>query len=189
MCVIARETSFTFKGKSVKIERIGRDLGVRYVLEGSIQKFGDQIRITVQLIDAKNGHHLWAEKYDRELKDIFAMKDEITMKIATVLQVKLTDGEGANWGPETESFEAYIKTMQSLEHFKAFTPDDNILARRKKPLRWIRIFRQQRKCLPGPFLWMGLLVRVKHLKNPSNRPLNWRKRFLTGETAMQAHIS
>ena len=131
MFVIARESSFTFKGKSVQIQEIGRELGVRYVLEGSIQKFGDQIRITAQLIDATNGHHLWAEKYDRELKDIFAMKDEITMKIATVLQVKLTEGESANWGPETESFEAYIKVMQSLEHFRAFTPDDNILSRQK----------------------------------------------------------
>jgi adenylate cyclase len=131
MFVISRESSFTFKGKSVQIQEIGRELGVRYVLEGSIQKFGDQIRITVQLIDATNGHHLWAEKYDRELKDIFAMKDEITMKIATVLQVKLTDGEMANWGPETESFEAYIKAMQSVEHFRAFTPDDNILSRQK----------------------------------------------------------
>ena len=131
MFVIARESSFTFKGKSVNIQVIGRDLGVRYVLEGSIQKFGDQIRITAQLIDATNGHHLWAEKYDRELKDIFAMRDEITMKIATVLQVKLTEGESANWGPETESFEAYIKVMQSLEHFRAFTPDGNILSRQK----------------------------------------------------------
>jgi adenylate cyclase len=131
MFVIARESSFTFKGKSVNIQVIGRDLGVRYVLEGSIQKFGDRIRITAQLIDATNGYHLWAEKYDRELKDIFAMKDEITMKIATVLQVKLTEGESANWGPETKSFEAYIKVMQSWEHFRAFTPDDNILSRQK----------------------------------------------------------
>ena len=131
MFVISRESSFTFKGKSLQIQEIGRELGVRYVLEGSIQKFGDQIRITAQLIDATNGHHLWAEKYDRELKDIFAMKDEITMKIATVLQVKLTDGEMANWGPETESFEAYIKAMQSWEHFRAFTPDGNILSRQK----------------------------------------------------------
>ncbi len=131
MFVIARESSFTFKGKSVNIQVIGRDLGVRYVLEGSIQKFGDRIRITAQLIDATNGYHLWAEKYDRELKDIFAMKDEITMKIATVLQVKLTEGESANWGPETKSFEAYIKVRQSWEHFRAFTPDDNILSRQK----------------------------------------------------------
>jgi adenylate cyclase len=131
MFVIARESSFTFKGKSLKIQSIGRDLGVRYVLEGSIQKFGDQIRITAQLIDATSGHHLWAEKYDRELKDIFTMRDEITMKIAAALQVKLTEGAAANWGPETKSVEAYIKMMQSLEHFKAFTPDGNILARQK----------------------------------------------------------
>jgi adenylate cyclase len=114
-----------------KIQEIGRELGVRYVLEGSFQKFGDQIRITAQLVDAANGHHLWAEKYDRELKDIFSMRDEITIKITNALQVKLTDGESANWGPETESFEAYIKMMQSLEHFRAFTPDDNILSRQK----------------------------------------------------------
>lgn len=131
MFVVARESSFTFKGKSVKIKEIGRDLGVRYVLEGSIQKFGDQVRITAQLIDAKNDHHLWAEKYDRELKDIFAMRDEIAMKIAAALQVKLTEGESANWGPETESIEAYIKVLESLEHFKAFTSDDNILSRQK----------------------------------------------------------
>jgi len=131
MFVVARESSFTFKGKSLKIQEIGRDLGVRYVMEGSIQKFGDQIRITAQLIDATNGHHLWAEKYDRELKDIFAMRDEITMKIAAALQVKLTEGESANWGPETKSFAAYIKVLQSVEHFNAFTPDDNILARQK----------------------------------------------------------
>ena len=131
MFVIARESSFTFKGKSVKIQEVGRELGVRYVLEGSIQKFGDQVRITAQLIDATNGYHLWAEKYDRELKDIFAMRDEITMKITNALQVKLTDGESANWGPETKSVEAYIKLMQSIEHFRAFSPDDNILSRQK----------------------------------------------------------
>ncbi len=131
MFVVARESSFIFKGRSVKIQEIGRDLGVRYVLEGSIQKFGDQVRITAQLIDAQNDHHLWAGKYDRELKDIFAMRDEITIKIAAALQVKLTEGEAANWGPETKSMEAYIKVMQSLEHFKAFSPHGNLLARHK----------------------------------------------------------
>jgi adenylate cyclase len=131
MLVIARESSFTYKGKSLKVQEIGRDLGVQYVLEGSIQKFGEQLRITAQLIDAANGHHLWAEKYDRELKDIFAMRDEITLKIANALQVKLTHGEMANWGPETDSFEAYIKTMQSWEHFNRLTPDDNILSRQR----------------------------------------------------------
>ena len=89
------------------------------------------MRITAQLIDATNGYHLWAQKYDRELKDIFEMRDEIAIKITNALQVQLTEGESANWGPETKSVEAYIKLMQSLEHFKAFTPDDNILSRQK----------------------------------------------------------
>jgi adenylate cyclase len=131
MFVIARESSFTFKGRSVKVQEVGRELGVRYVLEGSIQKFGEQVRITAQLVDATNGYHLWAEKYDRELNDIFAMRDEITMKITSALQVKLTDGESANWGPETKSVEAYIQLMQAVEHFRAFSPDDNILSRQK----------------------------------------------------------
>jgi adenylate cyclase len=129
--VIARESSFTYKGKTLKVQEIGRDLGVRYILEGSIQKFGERIRITAQLIDATNGHHLWAEKYDRELKDIFAMRDEITLKIANALQVKLTYGEMANWGSPTPSVEAYIKTLQSWEHFNRLTPDDNILSRQR----------------------------------------------------------
>jgi adenylate cyclase len=131
MLVIARESSFTYKGKSAKIQDVGRDLAVRYVLEGSIQKFGDQLRITAQLIDATNGHHLWAEKYDRELKDIFAMRDEIILKIADALQVKLAEGETGEWGIRTDKFEVYLKVAQSLEHFRRFTPDDNILARQK----------------------------------------------------------
>jgi TolB-like protein/class 3 adenylate cyclase/Flp pilus assembly protein TadD len=132
MFVIARESSFTYKGKSVKIQEVGRDLGVRYVLEGSIQKSGDRIRITAQLIDAANGHHLWVEKYDRDLKNLFALKDEITMEIALALQVKLTEGEWARtWGAQTDNFETYIKVKQSLEHFRRFTPDDNILSRQK----------------------------------------------------------
>jgi len=132
MFVIARESSFTYKGKSVKTQEVGRDLGVRYVLEGSIQKSGDRIRITVQLIDAANGHHLWAEKYDRNFTDIFALKDEITKEIAIALQTKLTEGEWlSGWGGITNNFDAWLKVKQSLEHFRRFTPDDNILSRKK----------------------------------------------------------
>ena len=133
MFVIARESSFTYKDKSVKIQEIGRDLGVQYVLEGSVQKFGDRVRITAQLIDAQNSRHLWANKYDRQLKEIFVLKDEITKKITIALQVKLTEGEGEkrqNWS-ETHSFEAYIKLNQALEYYRRFTPNDNILSRQK----------------------------------------------------------
>jgi adenylate cyclase len=132
MFVIARESSFTYKGKSVKTQEVGRNLGVRYVLEGSIQKSGNRIRISAQLIDAKNGHHLWAEKFDKDLQDIFKLQDDVIKKIAMALEIKLTEGEWLpRWGGITDSFEAYIKVRQSLEHFRRFTPDDNIISRQK----------------------------------------------------------
>jgi TolB-like protein/class 3 adenylate cyclase len=89
--VIARISTFTYKGKPVKVQKVAEDLGVRYVLEGSVQRSADRVRITAQLIDAITGHHLWSERYDRELKDIFTLQDEITMKIINALQVELTE--------------------------------------------------------------------------------------------------
>jgi TolB-like protein len=93
--VIARNSTFTYKGKPVKVQQVGRELGVRYILEGSVRKSGRQIRITAQLIDATTGNHLWAERYDRELKNIFVVQDEITKNIIMAMQVKLTEGEQA----------------------------------------------------------------------------------------------
>ena len=93
--VIASQSTFTYKGKPVKIQQVGEDLGVRYVLEGSVQRSGDTLRVTAQLIDATTGHHLWSERYDREMKGIFALQDDITMKVITALQVKLMEGEHA----------------------------------------------------------------------------------------------
>jgi adenylate cyclase len=89
MFVIARNSTFIYKGKSVNVHQVGRELGVKYVLEGSVRKAGKRVRITAQLIDATTGHHLWAERYDRDLEDIFAIQDEITLKILKALQVKL----------------------------------------------------------------------------------------------------
>ena len=86
-------TTFTYKGKPVKVKQVAEDLGVRYVLEGSVRKAEDRLRITAQLIDALKGHHLWAERYDRDLKNLFDLQDEITKNILTALQVKLTEGE------------------------------------------------------------------------------------------------
>ena len=94
--VIARNSTFTYKGKPVKVKQVSEELGVRYVLEGSVQRSGDRVRITAQLIDALTGHHLWAERYERDLKDLFALQDEVTMKILTAMQVKLTEGEEAS---------------------------------------------------------------------------------------------
>jgi adenylate cyclase len=91
--VIARNSSFVYKGRAVDIKQIGRELGVRYVLEGSVRKAGGKVRITVQLIDAVSGVHLWADRYDRDLSDIFALQDEITVHVVSAVQPKLLQAE------------------------------------------------------------------------------------------------
>jgi TolB-like protein/class 3 adenylate cyclase len=95
LAVVARNSAFTYKNRAVKIPDVGRELGVRYVLEGSVRKVGDQVRITAQLVDAVAGHHLWAERYDRELNDVFGVQDEISQKIVIALKVTLTAEEEA----------------------------------------------------------------------------------------------
>ena len=116
--VIARNSTFTYKEKPVKVQQVAEELGISYVLEGSVRKAGNRIRITAQLVDAITGHHLWAERYDRDLKDIFAIQDEITMKIVTALQVELTEGEQARlYGKGTENLEAYTKFLRAQKYF------------------------------------------------------------------------
>jgi len=128
--VIARNSTFFYKTKPVKIRQVAENLGVRYVLEGSFRKAGDRVRVTAQLIDAITGHHLWAECYERELKDIFALQDEITMKIITALQVKLTEAEQARLlAKGTDNLEAYLKLLQGREHVYRFNKENNALAR------------------------------------------------------------
>ena len=127
--VIARNSTFTYKGKAVKVQQVAQELGVRYVLEGSVQKSGDRVRINAQLIDAPTGHHLWAESYDRVLEDIFAIQDDITIKLMEVLQVKLLPKESfRHYEGRTEKINAYIKFLQGLEYFFRMTDADNIHA-------------------------------------------------------------
>jgi len=129
--VIARNSTFTYKGKPVKVNQVAEELGVRYVLEGGVRKAGDRVRVTAQLIDALSGHHLWAERYDRDLKDIFALQDALTMKILTALQVKLTEGEYARIAAKgTENLQAYLKVQQALEPFYTMTKEGFAEARR-----------------------------------------------------------
>jgi adenylate cyclase len=128
--IIARNSVFTYKGKPVKVQQVGRELGVRYVLEGSVRKAGDRVRITAQLIDAATGGHLWSERYDRDLKDIFALQDEITMKILTAVRVKLTEGEQVRLhakGPK--NLDSYMKVLQGVSYFYRFNWESNIQAR------------------------------------------------------------
>ena len=114
--VIARNSSFAYKGRLVKVQEIGRDLGVRFVLEGSIRKSGNRVRITAQLIDAESGGHLWAERFDRDLTDIFATQDEVVEKIVRALAVTLTQGEEKRLGRRgTANVAAYEAVLRARE--------------------------------------------------------------------------
>ena len=131
MFVIARNSTFTYKGKPIKVQEVAEDLSVQYVLEGSLQKSKDQLRINVQLIDAIAGNHLWAEKYDRNMQDMFALQDDITMKIVTALQVELSQGERANIiARGTENLEAYLKILQGLQHFERGNKEGDAIAQK-----------------------------------------------------------
>jgi adenylate cyclase len=129
--VIARNSTFTYKGKAVKVKQVSEELGVRYVLEGSIQRSGDRIRVNAQLIDALKGHHLWAERYDRDVKDIFAIQDEITMKIITALQVKLTSGEMIHvLAKGAKNIDAFTKYLQAVDLWTRLTREANAQAKK-----------------------------------------------------------
>jgi adenylate cyclase len=117
--VIARNSAFVYKGRSVDVREAAKQLGVRYVLEGSVRKSGNRVRITAQLIDAKDGTHVWAERYDRTIEDIFAIQDEITLVLATEMQVKLTEGEQARLRyTTTHNVEAWTLWVQGLSHMQ-----------------------------------------------------------------------
>ncbi|MGD0237652.1 MAG: tetratricopeptide repeat protein [Syntrophorhabdales bacterium] len=128
--VIARDSTFVYKGKAVKVQKVAEDLGVRYVLEGSVQKSQDRIRVLVQLIDAIKGVHLWSERYDKDLKDIFALQDEITRGVMTSLQVKLTEGDFASGiAGTTSNLKALECFWRAEERFFKFSKEDNAAAR------------------------------------------------------------
>jgi TolB-like protein/class 3 adenylate cyclase len=122
--VIASNTSFTYKGKPVKAKQVSGELGVRYVVEGSVRKAGDRMRITAQLIDAGAERHLWGDRYDRELKDLFAVQDDITKNIITAVHVNLNDGERARVvSKRTSNLDAYLKTVEAQWSINQSTKD------------------------------------------------------------------
>ncbi len=127
--VIARNSTFTYKGKPVKIRQVAEELGVRYVLEGSVRKAGDEVRINAQLIDATTGHYLWAERYDGKLSDIFALHDRVSREIVEALVVKLTAIEQVQIGRRTtNNVEAYDAYLQGQEHMRRNTRKDTAKA-------------------------------------------------------------
>jgi adenylate cyclase len=128
--VIARNSTFTYKGKPVKVKQVAEEMGVQYVMEGSVQREGNRVRITVQLIDALTGRHLFSERYDRDLKDILILQDEITMKVLTAVQVKLTGGEDARLRAKgTKNLDAYLKLSEAREHYQIVNKENQSLAR------------------------------------------------------------
>ena len=127
--VIARNSVFTYKGRAVNVRQVAEELGVRYVLEGSVRRAGGQVRINAQLIDATTGGHLWAERYDGTLDDVFALQDEVSRKIVSALAVTLTPDEQQRSNQAQASPEAYDLLLRGLERFRRFTREANVEAR------------------------------------------------------------
>ena len=125
MLVIARHSTFAYKGKTIKIKQVAEELGVRYVLEGSVRKAGNNVRITAKLIDAKTGHSIWADRYDGDLKDVFGLQDKVIGNIVTVLAVQLTAGEEERHSRKgTSNEKAYDDFLKGWEHYLRQTPED-----------------------------------------------------------------
>jgi tetratricopeptide (TPR) repeat protein len=148
--IIARNSSFTYKGRGVDVKQVGRELGVRYVLEGGVRKSANRIRITAQLIDAITGAHIWAERYDRDLTDIFAVQDEITERVAGAIEPELLKVEGGAAISRTENLNAWDLVRQGMWHFHQIRRETHFRAR--------ELFREALKLdpkLPEAHLWLG----------------------------------
>ena len=129
--VIARTSSFMYKGKVIDVKQVSRDLGVRYVLEGSVRTARNRVRVTAQLIDGHTGLHLWADRYDRDLTDVFAVQDEITTIVVKALQVELVEGEQARvWHHSTRNVEAWSCLTRAVRYAANVTREENQTARK-----------------------------------------------------------
>jgi TolB-like protein/Flp pilus assembly protein TadD len=128
--IIARNSSFSYKGQQVKVRQVAEELGVRYVLEGSVRRAGEQVRINAQLIDATTGGHLWAERFDGTLADVFAFQDQVTKRIVDALALQLTPQEAQRvTGPGTDNVAAHDAYLRGLSYYNRRTPEDNAAAR------------------------------------------------------------
>jgi TolB-like protein/two-component SAPR family response regulator len=128
--VISRSSSFTYKGRAIRAEDVAGELGVRYILEGSVRVAGDRVRVSAQLIDGLSGGHVWAERYEGDINDIFAVQDEITRSIALAMQVTLTHGESARlWEGQTKNLAAWENMVLAQELYRRFSPAHNVMVR------------------------------------------------------------
>ena len=127
--MIARNSSFVYKGKAVNIRQVAEELGVGYVIEGSVRKEGDRVRITAQLNDVATGSHVWAERYDRDVSDVFAVQDEITEAIVAAIEPQLYAAENFHARRRApDSIDAWGLVMRALSHFWRVTREDNVIA-------------------------------------------------------------
>jgi adenylate cyclase len=129
--VIARNSSFTYKARSIDVKQVGRELGVRYVLEGSLRKAGSRVRVTAQLVETETGRHVWAERYDRDLADIFALQDEITEAATIAIAPAIAEAEQRRaMRKPPQNLDAWAAYQRGLWHFSKFTTNDNAIAQR-----------------------------------------------------------
>jgi adenylate cyclase len=158
--VVARNSTFVYKGKQTNIQQVGRELSVRYVLEGSVRRSGNRLRITAQLLDSQTGLHLWAERYDRELADIFELQDDITKNVCSALQVTLTDGEQARLRASgTDSLKAWEFVVQAM---------DIVHSHRKSDVKTARHLAEQAISLDPNYGWAWIALGFSHWEEAFN---------------------
>ena len=167
LVVIARNSSFSFKGKNVQVQEIGKTLGVRYVLEGSVRKVDKRVRITAQLIDATNDGHLWAERFDRDLTDIFAVQDDVTGQIVDALSLNLTQGDRRRlMAEQTDNMEAFDCFLRGRELWWRHAKEPNAQARELL----VRATELDPQFAPG-FAWLGAAHVNDYVSQWTEQPL------------------
>jgi adenylate cyclase len=182
LLVIDRRSTFAYKGRTADLNQIGQDLGVQYILTGSVRIVADRVRVNAQLINASRGEHLWAERYDRELRDIFALQDEITLRITQALQIKLTEGEQARiFGRGTDNLDAYLKWLQGQDLLIRGSKGDNALARQmfEDAIRTDPDWAQPYVLLGWTYLMESLMGWSSSPESSFNEAINLGKKALT----------
>ena len=158
--VIARNSSFQYRDKALDVRRIARDLGVRYVVEGSVRMMGSRIRITAQLIDAVPGNHLWSERFDRRIEELFDVQDELTQTIVATVAGRLEDAEiRIATGKRTDCLPAYDCLLRGIQHLRGYGADDN---RRARELFEKAVALDPRYALAHAYLALSLLVENRY---------------------------
>jgi adenylate cyclase len=192
--VIASSSTFAYKGKAVKIKQVAEELGIQYVLEGSVQRSGDRLRITAQLIDALSGRHIWSERYDRDLKDLFAVQDEITMRILQATRVTLSEGEISSTYSQyfkgRHGFDCYLKIMEADKYVDKVVLKDHNVAQRlleeaismcpENPIGYVRL---------AWVIWQGaLLDHTRSVEEATEKAKELLKKALAmDDTLVDAH--